>query len=225
MDKSKIKFIVFVAALVAVAASVKLLGLGEYLDQARLREWIDGFGPLGPVVFIVVYSIAPALLLPGLPFTVAGGVLFGPAWGVVYVAIGSTIGASVAFLVARYMGRDWVEGMLKGGRFAKLDEEVEKKGWKIVAFTRLIPLFPFNLLNYAFGLTKIKFSHYAVTSFICMLPATIAYVVFSSSILDVLKGKVSMGLVIGVVLIAIVSLIPVIYKRVKGEKEAPGGQP
>ena len=222
MNKKTIKFAVLVAVLVSLAAAVYLTGLGEYLDQDRLRAWIDGFGGLGPVVFIIIYSLAPAFLLPGLPLTVAGGVLFGPVWGVVYVAIGSTIGATVAFLVARYMGREWVAGMLSGGRLATLDEEVEKKGWKIVAFTRLIPVFPFNLLNYAFGLTKIKLSHYVVTSFICMLPAIIAFVVFSSSILDVMKGKVSVELIVGVVLIVVVSLIPIIYKKRKGKKAADG---
>jgi uncharacterized membrane protein YdjX (TVP38/TMEM64 family) len=116
------------------------------------------------------------------------------------------------------MGRSWVEGALKGvrgGRLVEIDEEVKKKGWKIVAFTRLIPLFPYNFLNYAFGLTNIKFSHYVLATFVFMFPGIIAYVVFSSSILDLFKGRISKGFVIGLVLIAIVSIIPVLYKRRK----------
>jgi uncharacterized membrane protein YdjX (TVP38/TMEM64 family) len=97
---------------------------------------------------------------------------------------------------------------------------VERHGWKMVAFTRLIPAFPFNLLNYAFGLTKIKFSHYAITTFFCMLPACIAFIVFSSSLLDLIRGKVSPGLIIGIGLIVLVSLIPLFYKKFKTRREA-----
>lgn len=217
MKKGSIKFIVFIAFLVAAVLAVKYLGLGEYLDQARLRAWIDGFGSLGPAVYILFYSIAPALLLPGLPTTVLGGVLFGPVWGIVYAATGGTIGACVAFLISRYMGREWVEGIItiKGGKFENLDKDVERQGWKIVAFTRLIPLFPFNLLNYAFGLTRIKFTQYAWASLVFMLPGVTAYVVFSSSLLDLIKGKVSPEFLIGIVLVIIISLIPIIYKKRK----------
>ena len=97
-------------------------------------------------------------------------------------------------------------------------------GWKAVAFTRLIPLFPFNLLNYVFGLTKVKFRHYAIASFFCMLPACIAYIVFSSSLLDVLKGKITTSFLVGLSLIVAVSLIPVLHKRFKPKKMAISGQ-
>ncbi|MCD6527240.1 MAG: TVP38/TMEM64 family protein, partial [Desulfuromonas sp.] len=122
------------------------------------------------------------MFIPGLPLTILGGILFGPVWGVVYTISGATCGACVAFLVARYLGRDWIRTKLTAPRWQKLDENVANNGWKVVAFTRLIPLFPFNLLNYAFGLTNIRFSHYAITSFICILPATIAFISLSSSL-------------------------------------------
>lgn len=214
---STIKFITLLAFVAVVFLSVRFLGLGEYLDQERLSEWIDSFGIWGPVVYIVFYTFAPSLMLPGLPITVIGGVLFGPVWGIVYASTGGTLGAGVAFLVSRYMGREWVEGFLKGrsSRWQELDEEVERQGWKIVAFTRLIPLFPFNMLNYAFGLTRIKFSHYLAASYVFMMPGAAAYVVFSSSLLDLLKGKVSPEFVVGVLLVIAVSLIPIIHKRRK----------
>lgn len=213
MKHSSLKFILLIVFIAVSIISVKALGLGEYLDPDRLRGWIDAFGPWGPAVYILVYSIAPALMLPGLPITVIGGVLFGPFWGTVYVMIGATIGASLAFFIARYLGREWVEGIIKGGRLKELDSRVEEEGWKIVAFTRLIPLFPFNFLNYAFGLTKIRFSHYVIATFIFIFPGVVAFVVFSSSILDLFKGKVSKGFLAGIILIAIVSLLPVIYKK------------
>jgi uncharacterized membrane protein YdjX (TVP38/TMEM64 family) len=138
----------------------------------------------------------------------AGATVFGPFWGVVYTIIGATLGACVAFLIARYAARDWVERRLVGSRWNRLDSETAQNGWKAVAFTRLIPLFPFNLLNFAFGLTKISFLQYAVATFIFMLPGTIAFITFSSSLLGLLKGKVSREFFIGVVLIIAVSMIP-----------------
>ncbi len=216
MSKKNLKFIILIIFIGGAFFAVRYLGLGRYLDQAVMREWIEGFGVWGPVIYMLVYSIAPTLMLPGLAITVVGGILFGPLWGVVYVAVGATVGASIAFLVARYMGREWVEGLLKSPRLKEIDREVEEKGWKIVAFTRLIPLFPFNFLNYAFGLTRIRFSHYLLATFLFMFPGIIAYVVFSSSILDIFKGRVSKTFVIGVLLVVFVSILPLLYKRFKG---------
>jgi uncharacterized membrane protein YdjX (TVP38/TMEM64 family) len=141
-------------------------------------------------------------------------------WGGVYAITGATAGACLAFLISRYAARDWIEAKLTGPRWRQLDRSVEKNGWKIVAFTRLIPLFPFNLLNYAFGLTPIQFIPYAVTTFFCMLPACIAFIVFSSSLLDLIKGKISFELIIGIVLIVLVSLIPVIIRKFKPKQGA-----
>jgi uncharacterized membrane protein YdjX (TVP38/TMEM64 family) len=216
-----VKLIIFLGFLLAVIVLVKVTGIQSYLDQQKLQRWIEGYGAWGPFMYVLIYFIAPSLFLPGLPITLAGGILFGPFWGIIYAIIGSTGGACIAFLVARHLGREWISHKIQGTNLEKLDSDVEKQGWKIVAFTRLIPLFPFNLLNYAFGLTRIKFFHYAVTSFIFMLPACIAYIVFSSSLLDLFKGKVSVRLVAGIVLVVIVSSIPIYYKKQKekrGEK-------
>lgn len=209
---SKIKFFLLISFIIAAIVSIKLSGLDQYLDQERLRIWISSYGAWGPIAYIILYSIAPSLMLPGIPITVAGGILFGPIGGTIYTSIGATIGASIAFLISRYLGRDWVEAMLKD-RWKVLDAEVDRQGWKIVAFTRLIPLFPFNMLNYAFGLTRIRFSHYFLASFIFMLPGVVAYIVFSSSLLGLFRGNVSREFVIGLILVVIVSAIPIIYKR------------
>jgi uncharacterized membrane protein YdjX (TVP38/TMEM64 family) len=214
--KTRTKFIILVAFVAAAVVSVKVFGLGEYLDQERLRAWIDSYGVWGPLVYMLLYSIAPSLMLPGLPITVIGGVLFGPIWGTVYVMIGATVGAGLAFLLARKLGREWVASVIKGGRLEELDKKVEEQGWKIVAFTRLIPLFPFNFLNYAFGLTRIKFTHYIIATFIFIFPGAVAFVVFSSSILGLFHGRISKEFAIGAALVIIVSLIPVLYKRFKG---------
>lgn len=217
--QNKIKFVILLTFIISSILLVKFSGADKYLDQERLRAWIEGFGAWGPVLYMVIFSLAPVLMLPGLPITITGGILFGPVWGSIYTSIGATTGAALAFLFARYFGRGWVESTIGEGRLKELDLEVEKQGWKIVAFTRLIPLFPFNLLNYAFGLTKIKFSHYVIASYIFMLPATLAFVVLSSSLLGVLKGHISKEFVIGFALVVLVSLIPLLYKRFSKKTE------
>ena len=220
MNLKTLKFIVLIAFIVSAFLLARWYGLAEYLDQDRLRLWIDEFGVWGPLVYMLIYAVAPSFMMPGLPLTVTGGILFGPLWGTIYVLIGATIGASIAFLIARYMGRSWVEGVVKGGKLKELDEKVQKQGWKIVAFTRLIPLFPYNFLNYAFGLTNVRFSHYVIATFIFMAPGAAAYVIFSSSILDIFKGKISKEFVIGAVLVILVSLLPVLYKKFKAKGRA-----
>ncbi len=216
MKKGSIKFILLILFITGVFVAARFSGLGEYLTEDFLKSWIAGFGIMGPLVYILIYLAAPSFMVPGLALTVIGGILFGPVWGTVYVITGATAGATVAFLVSRYMGREWVEARLtsaRSERIRELDQRVQKDGWKIVAFTRLIPLFPFNLLNYAFGLTKVKTSHFIIASFIFMLPGTIAYVVFSSSFLGLLGGKVSKEFIIGVLLVLAVSLIPLLYRK------------
>jgi uncharacterized membrane protein YdjX (TVP38/TMEM64 family) len=197
--------------LIAAVIAVQYVHPEQYLDRESLRQFGASHRVLLPLMYLAVWTVGP-LFLPGLPITLAGGVLFGPFWGVVYVAIGSTLGAALVFLVSRYLARDWVAGKLAGTRLTSLDEKVARHGWKIVAFTRLIPVFSYSLLNYAFGLTRISFWPYLAATFICMLPVTIAFVYFSSNLLDLVQGKISSGLIIGVILVILVSLIPVIYK-------------
>jgi uncharacterized membrane protein YdjX (TVP38/TMEM64 family)/Fe-S oxidoreductase len=216
--KRSFKPLMFLALLVAAVAGVHLSGAAQYLQQEKLQALIASYGVLAPAIYILIYALAPVLFLPGLPITIVGGIAFGPFWGVVYTSIGSTIGASLAFLVARYAARDWVASKLTGPKWSKLDTEVAQHGWKVVAFTRLIPAFPFNLLNYAFGLTNVSFVQYVVTSFICMLPACIAFIVFSSSLLGLITGKVSPTALLGSGLIVLVSLIPVMYRRFNGRQ-------
>jgi len=206
--------------LIAAVIAVQYVHPEQYLDQERLRQFGASHRVLLPLIYLAVWTVGP-LFLPGLPITLAGGVLFGPFWGVVYVAIGSTLGAALVFLVARYLARDWVAAKLAGTRLVSLDEKVARQGWKIVAFTRLIPVFSFSLLNYAFGLTRISFWPYLAATFVFMLPSTIAYVYFSSNILGFLQGKISSGLIIGVILVVVVSLIPMIYKWRKAQAGEP----
>src|SRR4030095_6363128 len=125
---------------------------------------------------IAGYVLAVVLFVPGLPITLLGGLAFGPVWGTVYVSIAATIGAGLAFLVARYGLRGMVEGWVRSNaRLSRMDGAVARDGWRIVMITRLVPLFPFNLQNYAYGVTRIGFWAYLTTSAVCMIPATVAY--------------------------------------------------
>jgi len=206
--------------LIASVIALQYCHLEQYLDQGRLRQFAASHEVLLPLIYLAVWTVGP-LFLPGLPITLAGGVLFGPIWGVVYTAVGSTGGAALVFLVARYLARDWVAGKLAGTRLMSLDEKVARQGWKIVAFTRLVPVFSFSLLNYAFGLTRISFWPYLAATFVCMLPSTIAFVYFSSNLLDLVHGRISRGLIIGAVLVVLVSLIPLVYRWRKAKTGEP----
>jgi len=215
---SPLRPLLFILLIAGIIIAVRVFHLDQYLEKERLRQFVAGYGVWGPIIYLLVWAIAPPLFLPGLPITLTGGVLFGPFWGVVYTSIGSTTGATLAFLVARYLARDWVAGKLAGTKLLALDEKVAQQGWEIVAFTRLIPIFPFFLLNYAFGLTRIPLLPYVLATFFGMLPLTVAYVYFSANVLDLLQGKFSKELLIGVILVALVSLIPFVYKKIKAKR-------
>ena len=219
---SHIRPLMLILLIVGIIIAVRVFTLQEYLEKERLRQVIAAYGIWGPLVYLSIWALAPPLLLPGMPITLAGGILFGPFWGVVYTSLGSTVGATLAFLVSRYLARDWVASkVVDGTKIQSLDRKVAEQGWKVVAFTRIIPIFPFFILNYAFGLTRISLTAYVVATFFGMIPATTAFIYFSSNILDLFRGKVSKELLIGALLVALVSLIPWIYKKVKGEHGNP----
>lgn len=209
----RVKVTTLLLLIATAAVAFRLAGGSQVLNPAALKLMLQGHEILGPVVFILLYGITPVLFLPGLPMAIAAGLLFGPVWGVVYAITGATLGASASFLVARYLARDWVEAKLSGEMWQNLDHKVGEQGWKIVAITRLIPLFPFNLLNYAFGLTRIPFAHYVAASFLFMLPGCMAFIVFSSSLPQLLRGNASPSLFIGMALITAVMLLPTWYRK------------
>ncbi|MDY0398747.1 MAG: VTT domain-containing protein [Desulfuromonas thiophila] len=217
--RQKLVRLAVLALLIGAIVALRASGLLDQFDPQQLRHTIAGYGLWAPLIFMLLYSLAPVFFLPGLPLTLLGGILFGPIWGVVYTLSGATAGASLAFLVARYLGRDWIATKLTGERWQKLDADVARQGWKMVAFTRLIPLFPFNLLNYAFGLTNIRFSHYVLTSAICMAPATVAYIALSSSLTDLLRGTLTTELLVGLVLLVLLALLPLGWKKWQARRQ------
>lgn len=161
-------------ALVLAAGIALALVYREHLDAAALGTWVTSAGTAGPLVFMGVYAVATVLFLPGSILTLVGGALFGPVWGTLYNLTGATLGAALAFVIARYLAAGWVQARA-GGLLGRLVQGVEAEGWHFVAFTRLVPLFPFNLLNFALGLTRTPFLPYLVATYLCMLPGALAY--------------------------------------------------
>lgn len=177
-----LRMLIFLCVVIALF----VLG-GVYHAQVGERftatiEWIDSLGPLGPILFGAIYILACVLLVPGLVLTLGAGFAFGVFWGTVTVSIASTLGAGAAFLVGRTVARGWIEQKIAGNpKFAAIDKAAGREAFKIVLLTRLSPIFPFNLLNYAYGLTRAPFRSYLLASWIGMLPGTLMYVYYGSA--------------------------------------------
>ena len=230
MKRNLVKSIIAIIVIVAVYSLLSHYGVTDYLERdniPKIKEKINRFGVIAPLMYIGFYVIATVFFLPGLPVTMLSGLAFGPIWGVIYASIGAVIGVSCAFLIARYAARGMVEGWVQdNAQFQQIDEGVQKQGWRMLMITRLIPLFPFNLQNYAYGLTKIRFSTFFFVSWICMLPGTAAYVQLGAAV-NLGEGDIKKTLIYlagAGIFIVLVSLIPnLIRKRRRQCKERGSG--
>jgi uncharacterized membrane protein YdjX (TVP38/TMEM64 family) len=168
-----------------------ILFAAHYFGSRPLREllqWISSLGSIAPLVFIPLYVVACVLFISGSTLTLSAGFLFGFVRGSIYVSVAATLGATLAFLVGRYFARQWVAARLASyPKFKAVDEAVAREGWKVVALTRLSPVFPFNLLNYAFGLTNVRVRDYIIASSAGTLPGTILYVYLGSLAADLTR--------------------------------------
>ena len=196
----------FLGLLVAVTLAIIYR---DQFDAAALQAWVHDAGPVAPLLFILIYALAAVLFLPGSVLTLAGGALFGPLLGTLYNLTGATLGATLAFLIARYLASDWVAEKA-GGRVKQLINGVEGEGWRFVAFVRLVPLFPFNLLNYALGLTRLRLTHYIIASFLFMLPGAVAFTYLGYAGREAVaggEGMIQKGL-LALALLAVVAFLP-----------------
>ena len=177
--------LVRIALVIAAVAGLLVLGrqAGGYIPQ--FAQWVNGLGAWGPVVFIIGYALAAVAFVPGSLLTLAAGAIFGLVRGVIYVFIAAVLGSSAAFLVSRYLARAAIERRLANNtRFAAIDRAIGAQGRRIVFLLRLSPVFPFNLLNYGLGLTKVRFADYVAAS-VGMLPGTLLYVYYGKLAGDV----------------------------------------
>ena len=160
-------------------------------------QWVQALGAGGAAIYALFYVAGVVLFFPGIILTAGAGLLYGVVLGTLIVSPASVLGATLAFLIARYVARDWVSRKLeKYPNFKAIDRAIEKNGFKMILLLRLQPVVPFNLLNYALGLTRIRLRDYVVASFIGMFPATVLYVYFGSvlhSVSDLLQGHLGRG--------------------------------
>ena len=204
----------------ALAAAIIWLGLHrELLQPAPLERELQRFGGWAPLLFILLYAMGTVLFVPGLVLTVAGGALFGPVWGTLWNLTGATLGATLAFMIARYLAADWVAAR-SGERLGGLMRGVEEEGWRFVAFVRLVPLFPFNLVNYAFGLTRVRLREYVLASFVCMAPGALAYTYlgFAGREAAAGQGGAIRKAVLAVAVLAFVAFLPRLVRGLKGRR-------
>ncbi|WP_066426393.1 TVP38/TMEM64 family protein [Anabaena sp. 4-3] len=175
---SKLKLLLLSLIVVILIIIAKQFNFSIVINQLVL--WVESLGIFGAIAYIIIYNLATLLFIPGSLLTLKGGCLFGVFWGSVYVLIAATVGATLAFLIGRYLTRDWVARQIaKHPKFQAIDQAVGKEGWKIVLLTRLSPIFPFNLLNYAFGVTQISLKDYILGS-LGIIPGTVMYVYIGS---------------------------------------------
>ena len=168
-----------VALAAAIVASIVLLPAADLVT--RLADTARNAGPAGVAVFFVAYVISTVALLPGALLTLAAGFVYGPWWGLLIVSPSSVAGATAAFLLGRTLLRDWAARRVAASAQASaLDEAVGQKGFTLVLLLRLSPVIPFNVLNYALSLTRVRLGTYMLASFIGMLPGTALYVYLGS---------------------------------------------
>lgn len=195
---------------------------GEFIDLKMVESVVKQAGPLAPILYMSFYVIAPTLLFPASILTMAGGLIFGPFWGTAYTIVSATAGATVPFLISRKLGRKPMEKMLSryenfDERFHEFEAEVSKEGWKYVAFTRLVTLFPFLILNYAFGLTSINLWTYVWASFVFMLPGSFMFTYMGYAGREALGGSENSLTLISIAcgIFIFLSALPGLIKRMR----------
>jgi uncharacterized membrane protein YdjX (TVP38/TMEM64 family) len=224
------KFLLLLALVIAGIVVFRFTPLKHYADPTFVKSKLDavrGYWWAGPV-YSFLYAVGCLVGFPGLLLTVVGGAAFGPWWGILWVVVGSNLGVNGAFWIARLLGRGFLEEKLKGGKLEMLNNKLAARGLASVIQLRLIPAVPFNVLNFACGVTKVRWFDYALGSMIGMLPGTVAFVYFSGAVFEALtsghqtpeaKRATWISLGVGGAIFVLSFFIPVLLKRF--QKAAP----
>ena len=237
-SKPWLRLIIGLGVIVILLAVAHQAGLFDLLKGGTLKERVErldgmfqSLGAWAPAVFILIWVFACVLLLPGLPISLVGGLVFGALWGTVWTTVGANLGASAAFLIGRYAARSMVEGWIeKNKALQRIDEGVKQQGWRMLMITRLVPLFPFNVQNYVYGLTNIPFRTYVLVTLPTMIPATIAFNFASGSAREVILSggqpealkRTVLYLAVAAIFFVLVSLVPGWVKKRYGAAAGSG---
>jgi uncharacterized membrane protein YdjX (TVP38/TMEM64 family) len=208
-----IKFISLILFIVFSIFVIKNLGYPGLMSPMELRESLSNYGSVAPFIFILLYIFLTLFLFPGTVLTIAAGVLFGTILGTLYTIIGATIGASLLFLISRYLGRSFISEVIEN-KYKKIkdyENKLEKQGFKVVVFLRLVPLFPFSILNFSLGLTKVKFKDYFLGTMLGIIPGSFALAYFGDSITELNYTSIIISSLLFILLI----FSPKIYKYFK----------
>ncbi|MDR2922293.1 MAG: TVP38/TMEM64 family protein, partial [Treponema sp.] len=178
------KIIIIVVAIAAVIFTANRLGWTDRLkDIPAMQAWFQSLGIIGYAVFVLLYILAAVFMLPASAFTIIAGITFGSVLGAILALIGATIGATAAFIIARYIARDAIVNKFKDNAiFAKIENGVKQNGVNFLILTRLVPIFPYNVQNYAYGITPIKLLTFSGVSFITMAPGAFIYAYMAGEI-------------------------------------------
>ena len=223
LNKSKKKIIIFILIITAVVIANHFLSLSSYLKMDKLMELksvVDENFLLAAIIYIVATVAGSVLLaLPGISFAIAAGILFGAFWGTILCTLAASLGAMVAFIAGRFFLRDQIKPMAMKNKYLKkyLFDDMKKNGVFVLMITRLVPLFPFNLQNFAYGITDIKLSTYSIFTFIFILPGTAMYTVGTAGFADSKNRVLYIGIAIG--LAAIVFLTAYLFRKLVVDKE------
>lgn len=185
--KAKMKKTIKLALLLAILLIMFLLNyfgvVDFFFNTLKLKLFLEGLGIWGMVIFAVLFVLATIFLIPGSVLVIVAGLVYGPIKGSIIALVSATIASVVCFVLARYLGREAISNRFKNNKvFQGVEEGLEKYGLEFLIITRLVPLFPYTLQNYAYGLTNMQLSKFAIISFLTMIPGTLMYVLLGSSI-------------------------------------------
>ncbi|NQU17054.1 MAG: TVP38/TMEM64 family protein [Candidatus Saganbacteria bacterium] len=214
MEKKKIiKILSLTIAVIAILWATHYFGVYQYLTPQRIRDFVLSFGILAPIIYIIIYVLRSFFLFSASVLSITGGLAFGPLWGTVYTVIGATLSSSLTFWLVRWFGRDFMNATCKscGTAIEGLDEKIGNKGFWFILFLRLVPIFPYEGINFAAGLSKINFRNYFWGTFLGIIPGSFAFNYLGGSLLNIRDPKI----ILAITLVLLTMFIPTIYKMIK----------
>ena len=222
--KSIARVAVLVAVLALMAVALKYTGLGYYFSRPFIEGVLDRMGLWAPFGFLLIYTTGTVMMVPGTILTALGGAVFGPVMGTALVVAGATAGAAAAFFTSRFVARDYILARFSGSPwFKKLEEGIAAKGIRFVLFVRLVPVFPFNWLNYACGLTGVGFKDYLIGTFFGIMPASFVFTNAAAELTHAAAGEgIGLSFYLSLTLLGLFAAGSMLYK---GDDEKPKQTP